>query len=118
MPLNLWYIYKYAKANVASPLQNASLRLMHALTPTITSSDKQQTATTKQLESTTNETRFHREPENLVENDIDRLKEKREDFIRNDTNKSIIIDNNQIDWNRLIYILEEQQNYDYFALKV
>ncbi|CAF3042158.1 unnamed protein product, partial [Rotaria sp. Silwood2] len=95
----MWYIYKCTKATVTSPLQNASLRLMHALTPTITSSDKQQTATTKQLESTTNETRSHREQENLVENDIDRLKQKREDFIRNDTNKSIIIDNNQIYFN-------------------
>ncbi|CAF4380520.1 unnamed protein product, partial [Rotaria sp. Silwood2] len=72
---------------------------------------------TKQLEPITKEIRSRREEETFVENDIDRLKqslneiqERIQQFIRKDTNKTIIVDNDQIDWNRLIYIREEQQN--------
>ncbi|CAF3324301.1 unnamed protein product [Rotaria sp. Silwood2] len=84
--------------------------------------DKQKIKITNQLEPITKEIRCHREEETFVENDIDRLKEKLneiqkivEQFIRKDTNKTIIVDNDEIDWNRLIYIRgvqKEEQNCD------
>ncbi|CAF1539201.1 unnamed protein product, partial [Rotaria sp. Silwood1] len=85
--------------------------------------DEQRITITKQLEPITKEIRCLREEENFVEYDIDRLTQKineiqhkLEQFIRKDINKTIIVDNDQIDWNRLIYIRgirEEQQNCKY-----
>ncbi|CAF3055268.1 unnamed protein product [Rotaria sp. Silwood2] len=80
--------------------------------------DKQRTTAINQLEPITKEIRCCREEENFLETDINRVRkkidevqEKLQQFFQKDTTKSIIIDNNdQIDWNRLIYIREEQQN--------
>ncbi|CAF3298429.1 unnamed protein product [Rotaria sp. Silwood2] len=79
--------------------------------------DKQRTTIIKQLEPITNEIRCRQEEENFVENDIDELRQKineiqenLERFTQKDTTKTISIKNDQIDWNRLIYIREEQQN--------
>ncbi|CAF3899885.1 unnamed protein product [Rotaria sp. Silwood1] len=85
--------------------------------------DKQRTAIRKELASITKEIHSLREEENFVETDIDRLRQKIneiqqkiEQFTRNDTNKSLIIDNNQIDWNRIIYVRDKNQNCEYFEL--
>ncbi|CAF1210799.1 unnamed protein product [Rotaria sordida] len=80
----------------------------------------------KQLEPITKEIRSLREEENIVETDIDRLRKKINDmrqklqeFTQKDTNKSIIVNDNQIDWNRLIYVRrEEQQNCKRFELNI
>ncbi|CAF4766250.1 unnamed protein product, partial [Rotaria sp. Silwood2] len=75
------------------------------------------TIITKQLKLITEEIRCRREEENFVENDIDRLeqkineiKQKFEQFNQKDTTQSIIVSNDKIDWNRLIYIREPQRN--------
>jgi len=47
---------------------------------------------------------------------IDEIQQKLEQFTQKDTNKIIIVDNDQIDWNRLIYI--RQQNGEYIELKL
>ncbi|CAF2881613.1 unnamed protein product, partial [Rotaria sp. Silwood2] len=79
--------------------------------------EKERIIIIKQVEPITKEIRCLREEENFVEYDIDRLRQKineiqqkLQQFIRKDTNKIIIIDNDQIDWNRLIYIQEQEQN--------
>ncbi|CAF4517925.1 unnamed protein product [Rotaria sp. Silwood2] len=79
--------------------------------------DKQRTTIIKQLEPITKEIRCRQEEENFVENDIDELRQKineiqqnLEQFTQKDATKTIRIENDQIDWNRLIYIREEQQN--------
>ncbi|CAF5102356.1 unnamed protein product, partial [Rotaria sp. Silwood1] len=77
--------------------------------------DKQRINVVKQLEPITKEILCRREEENFLENDIDRLRKKIDEiqqilqpFIQKDTNKSIIVDSDQIDWDRLIYIRTEQ----------
>ncbi|CAF3475267.1 unnamed protein product, partial [Rotaria sp. Silwood2] len=56
---------------------------------------------------------YLREEENFLENDIDRLKEKLQQFIQKDTSKIIIVETDQIDWNRIISIQEEQPKCEY-----
>ncbi|CAF4468097.1 unnamed protein product, partial [Rotaria magnacalcarata] len=81
---------------------------------------------TKQLEPIAKEIHSRREEEYFVENDIDRLRIKIneiqrtvEQLNRKDTTKSIIVDNDQIDWNRIIYIREEQQQVsEYTQLQI
>ncbi|CAF3777764.1 unnamed protein product [Rotaria sp. Silwood1] len=79
--------------------------------------DKQKIQIIKELETITKEIRYRREEENFLENDIDQLNLKinqlqktLEIFIRKDKTKTIIVDNDQIDWNKIIYIREEQLN--------
>ena len=74
----------------------------------------------KQLNAITEEIRNHREEENFVENDIDRLRMKIneiqrvvEQFSRKDATKSIMVVNKEIDWNQMIYIQEIQQLQEY-----
>ncbi|CAF2864864.1 unnamed protein product [Rotaria sp. Silwood2] len=87
--------------------------------------DKQRTTIIKQLEPITKEIRCRQEEENFVENDIDELRQKineiqqnLEQFTQKDATKTIRIENDQIDWNRLIYIREEQQNREYITLRI
>ncbi|CAF5080192.1 unnamed protein product [Rotaria sp. Silwood1] len=111
-------------------IERAAEKAYHQLTELI---NKKRTEITKQLESVTKEIRSCREEETFVENDIDQLKQeidkikqKFEKIIQKDKTLSIIIENNQIDWNRLIYIREikkeqesqeKQINCEYFQPK-
>ncbi|CAF1119453.1 unnamed protein product [Rotaria sp. Silwood1] len=109
-------IEKWKKTTI-SKVEKAAEKAHHELSELI---DKQRIVITKQLEPITQEIRSRREEENFVENDIDRLRRKinvldqtLKQFLRNDITKSIIINNDQINWNRLIYIRgmkDEQQN--------
>ncbi|CAF3661219.1 unnamed protein product [Rotaria sp. Silwood1] len=81
--------------------------------------DQKRTGITKQLELITKEVRSRREEETFVENDIDQLKQKidkitqkLQKIIQKDQNQSIIVENNQIDWDRLIYVPEIQEQRD------
>ncbi|CAF4685693.1 unnamed protein product [Rotaria sp. Silwood2] len=102
------------KKIIINKIEKVAERAHHELIQLI---DKQRIKITKQLEPITKEIRYLQEEENFLENDIDRLKEKLEEiqktleqFIQKDTNNTIIIYNDQVDWNRLIYIQEEQQH--------
>ncbi|CAF3629193.1 unnamed protein product [Rotaria sp. Silwood1] len=78
--------------------------------------EKQRIITKQELEPITKEIR-RRQEENFPEYDIDHLQQKLnevqqkfEHFFQKDISKSIIIHkNNQIDWNKFIYIHEERQ---------
>ncbi|CAF4720693.1 unnamed protein product, partial [Rotaria sp. Silwood2] len=102
------------KKTTINKVEKAAEKAHHELVELI---GKQRTIITKQLKLITEEIRCCREEENFVENDIDRLKEKIneikqkfEQFNQKDTTQSIIVSNDQIDWNRLIYIREPQRN--------
>ncbi|CAF4429943.1 unnamed protein product, partial [Rotaria sp. Silwood2] len=107
------------KKTTISKVEKAAEKAQHELSKLI---DEQKIAITKQLEPITQEIRSRREEENFVENDIDRLRRKinaldqtLKQFVRNDLTKSIIINNDQMNWNRLIYIRGmkgEKQNCD------
>ncbi|CAF3037977.1 unnamed protein product [Rotaria sp. Silwood2] len=108
------------KKTTISKVEKAAEKAQHELSKLI---DEQKIAITKQLEPITQEIRSRREEENFVENDIDRLRRKinaldqtLKQFVRNDLTKSIIINNDQMNWNRLIYIRGmkgEKQNCEY-----
>ncbi|CAF4408034.1 unnamed protein product, partial [Rotaria sp. Silwood2] len=94
-------------------VKKAAKRAHHQLTQLI---DKQRIILAKQIESITKEIHFRQEEENFVENDIVRLKQQinefkqnLEDFTQKDKTKIIVIDSDQIDWNQIIHIREEQQ---------
>ncbi|CAF3920772.1 unnamed protein product, partial [Rotaria sp. Silwood1] len=94
-------------------VKKAADKAQHELTQLI---ENRKLTTIKQLEPITKEIRSLREEENIVETDIDRLtkkindmRQKLEEFTQKDTNKSIIFNDDQIDWNRLIYIRQEQE---------
>ncbi|CAF4799886.1 unnamed protein product, partial [Rotaria sp. Silwood2] len=94
-------------------VKKAAKRAHHQLTQLI---DKQRITLAKQIESITKEIRFRQEEENFVENDMVRLKQQinefkqnLEDFTQKDKTKIIVIDSDQIDWNQIIHIREEQQ---------
>ncbi|CAF4580402.1 unnamed protein product [Rotaria sp. Silwood1] len=102
------------KKSTINKVEKAAERTHHNIIELI---NIQRIIITKQLEPITKEIRCHREKENFLENDIDRLRKKiheiqhkLEQFIQKDTTITIIVDNKQIDWNRLIYIREEQQD--------
>ncbi|CAF3792690.1 unnamed protein product [Rotaria sp. Silwood1] len=98
-------------------VKKAADKAQHELTQLI---ENRKILIIKQLEPITKEIRSLREEENIVETDIDRLRkkindmrQKLEEFTQKDTNNSIIFNDDHIDWNRLIYIgQEQQQNYD------
>ncbi|CAF4008472.1 unnamed protein product [Rotaria sp. Silwood1] len=103
------------KKTTINKIEKAAEKAHHELIELI---HKQRIKIRKQLETITKEIRCRREEENFLENDIVRLKqnlneiqETLQQLFRKDTNKAIIVDNDQIDWNRLIYIREEQQTY-------
>lgn len=87
--------------------------------------DKQHMLVAKQFEPITKEIRTRREEDDFVESDIHRLRQQLhetqrviQEIVRKDTEKSIIIKNDQIDWNQLIYIRGEQENSKYGNLKL
>ncbi|CAF1314303.1 unnamed protein product [Rotaria sp. Silwood1] len=116
LSLDLFAQIEQWKKTTINKVEKAAERAHHELIELI---DKKRVKITEQLEPITKEIRCHREEETFVENDIDRLKQKLNEvqetlqkFIRKDTTKTIIIDDDRIDWNRIIYIQGEQQNCD------
>ncbi|CAF1509513.1 unnamed protein product [Rotaria sp. Silwood1] len=110
------------KKTTIKKVEKAAEKIHHQLIELL---HKQRITIIKQLEPITQEIRDRREEENFFENDIDELKQKineikqkLEQFTEKDTMKSIIVSNDQIDWNRLIYIQEQQQNCKYMALEI
>ncbi|CAF4601042.1 unnamed protein product [Rotaria sp. Silwood2] len=82
--------------------------------------DKQRTAMKKQLKSIKTEIDSHQKDQNFSEIDIDQLKRKIDkiqetfrQFIEKDANKAVIVDNDKIDWNRIIYVQEDLESGDY-----
>ncbi|CAF5004811.1 unnamed protein product, partial [Rotaria sp. Silwood1] len=99
------------KKTTINKVERAAEKAQHELAELI---DKNRAKLTKQLQSITKEI-HSRQEEVFAENDIDQLKQeidkirqKLEKLIQKDKTQSIIIENNQIDWNRLIYIQEIQ----------
>ncbi|CAF3334299.1 unnamed protein product [Rotaria socialis] len=89
-----------------------------------TSINRQRIKIKEQFERITTEIRQRREEDNFLENDIDLLVSKLNEIqgalqtlIQGDISKSIIVDNNKIDWNRIIYIKEVQESSEYFELR-
>ncbi|CAF2954564.1 unnamed protein product [Rotaria sp. Silwood2] len=122
LSLDLFAQIEEWKKITINKIEKAAERAHHELIELI---EKQRIKITKQLEPITKEICCRREEQNFLENDIDRLKEKLNEiqeriqqFILKDTNKNILVDNDQIDWNRLIYIQGEQQNCEYIKLKI
>ncbi|CAF1594813.1 unnamed protein product [Rotaria magnacalcarata] len=123
LSLDLFIQIEQWKKTTINKVEKAAERARHELSELI---DKQRTTITKQLEPIAKEIHSRREEEYFVENDIDRLRIKIneiqrtvEQLNRKDTTKSIIVDNDQIDWNRIIYIREEQQQVsEYTQLQI
>lgn len=104
-------IEKWEKTTI-DKLEKAAQQARQQLTELI---HKKRTSITEQLELITREIRSHRNEENFLEYDIDRLKTKLngiqqtvERFLQPDTN-IIVIDDNRIDWNRIIYVPNEKE---------
>ncbi|CAF5028800.1 unnamed protein product [Rotaria sp. Silwood1] len=104
------------KKTTINKVERATEKAHHELTELI---DKKRAAITKQLQLITKEIRSRREEEIFVENDIDQLKQaiekikqKLEILIQKDKTQSIIVEDSQIDWNRLIYVREIQDERD------
>ncbi|CAF2336259.1 unnamed protein product [Rotaria sp. Silwood2] len=81
--------------------------------------DKKRSEITEQLQLITKEIRLRLAEEIFVENDIDQLKQeldkitqKLEKLIQKDKTQRIIVENNQIDWSRLIYIRAIQDEHE------
>ncbi|CAF3320349.1 unnamed protein product [Rotaria sp. Silwood2] len=121
LSLDLFDQIEQWKKTTINKVEKAAEKAHHQLIELI---DKQRITIIKQLEPITKEICSRREEDNFVENDIDRLRKKINEiqqilkpFTQKDVNKSIIVDNDQIDWNQLIYIREEPPNCEYIKLK-
>ncbi|CAF1380555.1 unnamed protein product, partial [Rotaria sordida] len=116
LPSDLFDQIEQWKKTTIDKVEKAAKRARHQL---VELTDKQRSSITKQFEPITKEIRFRREEEDFLEKDIDRLKQKLNEikqklqqFTQKDTTKTIIVDNDQIDWNRIIHIREEQKYSD------
>ncbi|CAF4372093.1 unnamed protein product, partial [Rotaria sp. Silwood2] len=114
LSLNLFDQIEQWKNATINKVKKAAEKVQHELIELI---EKQRITIIKQLEPIAKEIRCLREEENIVENDIDRLRQKINEiqqklkqFTQKDTNKTIIVNNDEIDWNRLIYIRQQQQD--------
>ncbi|CAF3384558.1 unnamed protein product, partial [Rotaria sp. Silwood2] len=112
LSLNLFDQIEQWKNATINKVKKAAEKVQHELIELI---EKQRITIIKQLEPIAKEIRCLREEENIVENDIDRLRQKINEiqqklkqFTQKDTNKTIIVNNDEIDWNRLIYIRQQQ----------
>ncbi|CAF3014331.1 unnamed protein product, partial [Rotaria sp. Silwood2] len=121
LSLNLFDQIEQWKNATINKVKKAAEKVQHELTELI---EKQRITIIKQLEPIAKEIRSLREEENIVENDIDRLRQKINEiqqklkqFTQKDTNKIITVNNDEIDWNRLIYIRQQEQNCEYITLK-
>ncbi|CAF3036634.1 unnamed protein product [Rotaria sp. Silwood2] len=108
------------KQTTINKVKKAAEKAQHELIQLI---ENQKLTIIKQLKPITKEIRSLREDENIVETNIDRLRkkinemrQKLEKFTQKDINKSVIVSDEQIDWNRLIYISQEQQQ-KYYPLR-
>ncbi|CAF4031621.1 unnamed protein product [Rotaria sp. Silwood2] len=122
LSLDLFDQIEQWKNATINKVKKAAEKVQHELIELI---EKQRITIIKQLEPITREIRCLREEENIVENDIDRLRQKiheiqqkLEQFTQKNINKSIIVNNDEIDWNRLIYIREQQQQNCDFVLQI
>ncbi|CAF1366820.1 unnamed protein product [Rotaria sordida] len=122
LALDLFDEIEQWKNMTINKVEKAAEKAQHELIELI---DKQRITIIKQFESITSEICHRREEENFVENDIDELKQKineikqkLEQFTQIETTITIIVNNDQIDWNRLIYIQEQQLDCEYIALKI
>ncbi|CAF4351635.1 unnamed protein product, partial [Rotaria sp. Silwood2] len=122
LSLNLFDQIEQWKNATINKVKRAAEKTQHELIELI---EKQRITIIKQLEPMTKEIRCLQEEENIVENDIDRLRQKINEiqqklkqFTEKDTNKTIIANNDEIDWNRLIYIRQQQLNCEYITLKM
>ncbi|CAF4807290.1 unnamed protein product, partial [Rotaria sp. Silwood1] len=113
LPLDVFNQIEQWKETTINKVKKAADKAQYELTQLI---ESRKITIIKQFEPITKEIRSLREEENIVETDIDRLREKindmrqkLEEVTQKDTNKSIIFNNDHIDWNRLIYIRQEQQ---------
>ncbi|CAF4591730.1 unnamed protein product, partial [Rotaria sp. Silwood2] len=121
LSLNLFDQIEQWKNATINKVKKAAEKVQHELIELI---EKQRITIIKQLEPIAKEIRCLREEENIVENDIDRLRQKINEiqqklkqFTQKDTNKTIIVNNDEIDWNRLIYI-RQQQDCEYITLNI
>ncbi|CAF1532742.1 unnamed protein product [Rotaria sordida] len=121
LPSDLFDQIEQWKKTTIDKVEKAAERARHQL---VELTDKQRSSITKQFEPITKEIRFRREEEDFLEKDIDRLKQKLNEikqklqqFTQKDTAKTIIVDNDQIDWNRIIHVREEQK-YSSFLLSI
>ncbi|CAM4884124.1 unnamed protein product [Rotaria socialis] len=103
------------KRTTINKVEKAAEQVQHQLIEII---NRQRATIAEELEPITKEIRYRREEENFLETDIDLLKQKineiqqkLERFLRNDTNNAVIFNSETIDWNQLIYIREEQENF-------
>ncbi|CAF4696498.1 unnamed protein product, partial [Rotaria sp. Silwood2] len=110
--LDLFAQIEQWKKTTINKVERAADKAQHELTDLI---DNKRAAIAKQLELITKEIRSRQEEETFVENhidqlkqEIDKIKQKLEKLIQKDKTQSIIVENNQIDWNQLIYIREIQ----------
>ncbi|CAF5163823.1 unnamed protein product, partial [Rotaria sp. Silwood1] len=102
------------KQTTINKVEKAAEKVRHELIQLI---ENQKITIIEQLEPITKEIRsLQGEEDNIVETDIDRLqkkindmRQKLEEFTQKDTNKNIIVNDDQIDWNRLIYVRQEEQ---------
>ncbi|CAF3886949.1 unnamed protein product [Rotaria sordida] len=122
LPLHVFDQIEQWKQTTINKVKKAAEKVQHELIQLI---ENQKITIIKQLEPITKEIRsLQGEEDNIIETDIDRLRkkindmrQKLEEFTQKDTNKSIIVNDDQIDWNRLIYIRQEQQqSCKYFEL--
>ncbi|CAF1058353.1 unnamed protein product [Rotaria sordida] len=95
-------------------VEKAAERARHEL---IELFDKQKIIITKQLEPVTKEIHSRRDEDDFIESDIHRLRQQINEIQRSlqqligkDTTKTIIVEDDKIDWNRIIYIEDKQQN--------
>lgn len=102
-------------------VEKAAERAHHELTEML---NKERTSITKRLQPITKEIHSCRDEDDFVENDIDRLRKQineiqqaLEQFKQNYTNETIIIQDDHIDWNKLICIKESQRSCKYNKLE-
>ncbi|CAF1174031.1 unnamed protein product [Rotaria sordida] len=122
LSLDLFAQIERWKKTTINKVEKAAEKAHHELTELI---GKKQISIAKEFEPITKEIRFLREQGNFVETNVDRLKQKinqvkqkLEQLLPKDTNKAIIVDNNYINWNQLIYIREERENIIPYEIEV
>ncbi|CAF4154488.1 unnamed protein product [Rotaria socialis] len=122
VPSDLFALIEQWRKATIDKVEKTAERARHELTERF---DKKRKVMEKQLESITKEIHIRRKDDDFVETDIHRLRQQihgiqrlLQHYIGKDTTKTtILIDNDQIDWNRLICIRGDQQNSKYLKLK-
>lgn len=109
------------KLSTIDRVEKAAQRARHELIELI---DRRRTQISKQVELIKTEICDRRAEENFLEHDIDRIRAKIneikyeiEKLTCRDTNGIILVNNHYIDWDRIIYIRDEQVSCKYSSLK-